>query len=468
MKPIVHTAAHTAVRTECDGDVLVIIIDNPPINAGSLEVRRGLLQAIDTLQTAPGLQAGVLIGSGNTFMAGSDLREFGIPLGPPELPTVIAAIEACSRPVVAALHGAALGGGFELALGCEARVAASGTVVGLPEVGLGIIPGAGGTQRVPRRVGVARAIQMTCSGERIPSGNALALRLIDEVVDTDLRSAAIAHARSLAGRKCRIRDEEVPEDNPAAIESAEQTALRAGKHRPAVVAAVEAIRASLQLPIDDALADERAVFQQLRRSAEAFALRHQFFAEREAMKLTQAVMTAPRPVQSVAVIGAGTMGSGIAISALDAGLDVLLLEQDEAALRRGREWIGEHYSTRVASGKLKAGAAQDNESRLTPSTDWAQLRRADLVILIKNSCAQRGVATSATLRGRINGKDEGEADEHRRKVLARAGREMAGANYGDAASCDPIRPQTPESGALCPRRGTTTGRPGCHFFLPAP
>jgi 3-hydroxyacyl-CoA dehydrogenase len=376
MKPIFHIA----VRTEREGDVLVIIIDNPPINAGSLEVRRGLLQAINTLQTTSGLQAGVLIGSGNTFMAGSDLREFGKPLGPPELPTVIAAIEACSKPVVAALHGAALGGGFELALGCDARVAALNTVVGLPEVGLGIIPGAGGTQRVPRRVGVARAIQMICSGERIASGHALELGLIDEAVDTDLRSAAIQHARGLAGRKCRIRDEVVPADDPATIESAVQSALRAGKHRPAVVAAVEAIRASLQQSIDDALADERAVFQQLRRSAEAFALRHQFFAEREAMKFPQALMTAPRPLQSVAIIGAGTMGSGIAISALDAGLDVLLLEQDEDALQRGSERIREHYSSRVTSGKLKASAAQDNESRLTPSTDWAHLRRADLVI----------------------------------------------------------------------------------------
>ena len=149
--------------------------------------------------------------------------------------------------------------------------------------------------------------------------------LIEEAVDTGLRSAAIAHARGLAGRKCRIRDEVVPADDPVVIESAVQSALRAGKHRPAVVAAVEAIRASLQQPIDDALADERAVFQQLRRSAEAFALRHQFFAEHEAIKLPQAVMTAPRPLQSVAIIGAGTMGSGIAISALDAGLDARAL-----------------------------------------------------------------------------------------------------------------------------------------------
>ncbi len=368
------------VDTERDGDVLVVVIDNPPVNAGSLEVRRGLLAAIDTLRATPDLQAAVLIGAGNTFIAGSDLREFGKPLEAPDLPSVIAAIEACSKPVVAALHGAALGGGFELALGCDARVAAAKTVVGLPEVTLGIIPGAGGTQRVPRRVGVARAIQMVCSGERISSGKALELCLIDEVADADLRAAAIAHARSLAGRKCRVRDEAVLPSDPAAIEVAVQSALRTGKRRPAVVAAIEVIQASLRLSFDDALARERAVFQQLRLSREAFALRHQFFAEREAMKLPQALQATPRPVQTVAIIGAGTMGSGIAISVLDAGMGVLLVEQDAAALQRGSERIREHYNSRVASGKLKATQAAANASRLIPTTDWEQLRRADLII----------------------------------------------------------------------------------------
>lgn len=372
LKPIVHA--------EHDGDVLVITINNPPVNAGSLEVRRGLLEAIATLEASSDLQAAVLIGSGSTFIAGSDLREFGKPLDAPDLPTVIAAIEACSKPVVAALHGAALGGGFELALGCDARVAAVNTIIGLPEVTLGIIPGAGGTQRVPRRVGVARAIQMVCSGERITSGKALELRLIDEVVSTDLRAAAIDHARSLEGRKCRIRDDAVLPDDPAVIDAAVQSALRAGKRRPAVFAAIEAIQASARLPIDEALAGEREAFQQLRLSREAFALRHQFFAEREAMKLPKTFAATPRPVQTVAIIGAGTMGSGIAISALDAGLSVLLLEQDEAALQRGSERIRAHYDSRVAGGKLKASQAVDNEARLMPTTDWEQLHRADLVI----------------------------------------------------------------------------------------
>lgn len=369
-----------AVRAERDGDVLVISIDNPPVNAASLDVRRGLMQAISELQGAPDLRAGVIIGCGNTFIAGADIREFGKPLEEPFLPAVISAIEACSKPVVAALHGAALGGGFELALGCDARLAAANTLVGLPEVTLGIIPGAGGTQRLPRRVGIARAIHFICSGERIPAGRALDLGLIDAVVSTQLLPAAIAYARGLAGRKCRIRDENVPEAESAAIESAVQSALRAGKRRPAVLAAIEAIQASATLSFDDAMEKERTAFLQLRQSTEAFALRHQFFAEREAMKLPQSLQGSPKPVQTIGVIGAGTMGTGISICVLDAGMNVILLEQDEAALHRGSERIREHYKTRVSAGKLDRQQASDRQSRLITATGWKQLSQVDLVI----------------------------------------------------------------------------------------
>lgn len=188
------------VRLERDGDIAVIVIDNPPINAGSAAVREGLMAAIAAVESDASLRGAVLIGSGNTFIAGSDLREFGQPLAEPQLPAVIRAIEDCGKPVVAALHGAALGGGFERALGCDARVAAPGTVVGLPEVTLGIIPGAGGTQRLPRVVGIPRAIGMVCSGERVSSSPAQAAGLIDAEAQGDLRAAAVAHARQLAGR----------------------------------------------------------------------------------------------------------------------------------------------------------------------------------------------------------------------------------------------------------------------------
>ncbi|WP_127996686.1 3-hydroxyacyl-CoA dehydrogenase NAD-binding domain-containing protein [Piscinibacter defluvii] len=368
------------VRMERDGDIAVIVIDNPPINAGSAAVRQGVLAAVRQLEADASLRGAVLIGAGGTFIAGSDLREFGQPLAEPQLPAVIAAIEACPKPVVAALHGAALGGGFELALGCDARVAAPGTVVGLPEVTLGIIPGAGGTQRLPRLVGIPRAIRMICSGERLAAAAALEAGIVDALAEGDLRTAAVVHARSLAGRKQRLRERAVPAAAAAAVAEAVQSALKAGKRRPAVQAAIDAVLASARVPMSEALADERAVFERLRVSREAFALRHQFFAERDSAKHPSLEGASPRAVQRVAVIGAGTMGSGIAIAALEAGHEVLLLEQDAAALERGATRIHEHFAGRVRGGKLEAAAAACAEARLQASLDWSRLAEADLVI----------------------------------------------------------------------------------------
>ncbi|CAN7594442.1 3-hydroxyacyl-CoA dehydrogenase NAD-binding domain-containing protein [Acidovorax sp. LjRoot117] len=368
------------VRLERDGDVGVIWIDNPPINAGSAAVRAGLMRAVAEVASDDHLTAAVLIGAGTTFIAGSDLREFGQPLVDPQLPAVIAAIEACHKPFVAALHGAALGGGFELALGCDARLAARGTVVGLPEVTLGIIPGAGGTQRLPRLVGIPRAISMICAGERIQSAAALDSGLVDALTDGDLLEAAVALARSLAGTKQRLRDRVVPAAPPHAVADAAAAALKAGKARPAVIAAIAAVKAAAEPDFDVALASERAAFEQLRLSPEAAALRHQFFAERESAKHSTLAHIAPRAVRCAAVIGAGTMGTGIAIAVLDAGFDVLLLEHDGMALERGRTRISDHYSGRVKAGKLAPALAQDRQSRLSATLDWDGLSAADLVI----------------------------------------------------------------------------------------
>jgi 3-hydroxyacyl-CoA dehydrogenase len=368
------------VQIQRDGGIAVIVIDNPPVNAGSAAVRQGLMDAVQTLRDDATLQGAVLIGAGSTFTAGSDIREFGQPLAEPQLPAVIAAIEDCGKPVVAALHGAALGGGFELALGCDARVAAPGTVVGLPEVTLGIIPGAGGTQRLPRLVGLPRAVQMICSGERVPASAARDLGLVDELAEGDLRAAAIAHARRLAGRKQRLRDRPVPVADAAELKQACEAALKAGKRRPAVEAAIAVTTAAASLALDDALADERAVFQRLRSSREAAALRHQFFAERDSARHPPLDGAAPRAVQRIAVLGAGTMGSGIALAALEAGYDVLLLEQDAAALERGATRIHEHFAGRVRTGKVKAAVAAAAQARLQSSLDWTRLAVADLVI----------------------------------------------------------------------------------------
>ncbi|RZM01019.1 MAG: 3-hydroxyacyl-CoA dehydrogenase [Variovorax sp.] len=368
------------VHLERDGDVAVIVIDNPPINAGSAEVRSGILAAVRQVQENPEIVAGVLIGAGGTFIAGSDLREFGLPLAEPQLPAVIAAIEEGDKPFVAALQGAALGGGFELALGCDARIAAPGTVVGLPEVTLGIVPGAGGTQRLPRIVGIAQALRMIATGERLDSARALSLGLVEEVATGDLRAAAVALARKSPMQRQRVRDRSVPVDDAAVVQAAEAAALKAGKRRPAVRAAIDLVKAASTTSIDDGLARERAVFQALHVSREATALRHQFFAERDSAKHLALADVEPREVRRVAVIGAGTMGTGIAIVALDAGFDVLLLEQDEAALGRGTERIQAHYADRVEAGKLGAEVEAERVSRLRGSLDWDLIAEADLVI----------------------------------------------------------------------------------------
>jgi len=289
-------AVHTEkVSVEPDGNVLVITIRNPPINAGSLAVRQGVLAGIARLSADDALVAGVIIGGGTTFIAGSDLREFGQPLEDPQLPAVIAAIEACPKPVVAALHGAALGGGFELALGCDARVASRKAVVGLPEVTLGMLPGAGGTQRLPRIVGCAKSIEMVCSGERVETAAAAGLGIVDAIAEGDLREAAVAFARGMK-KKRRLRDEAPKADAPEAVEAAVQAALQAGSERPWVRSAIERVLASRSEPIDEGLTRERALFQQYRQAPEAAALRHLFFAEREAARN-------PLPIETKTLIG---------------------------------------------------------------------------------------------------------------------------------------------------------------------
>lgn len=390
---------NAAIETRHVDGVLVIEINNPPVNAASSAVRQGLIAALQTLESSPEFEAAVLIGAGSTFVAGSDLREFGQPLQPPQLPAVIAAIEQCSKPVVAALHGAALGGGLELALGCDARIAQVGTVLGLPEVTLGIIPGAGGTQRFPRRTGLLRAIPLICQGERFTATQALALNLVDAVVDavvdtsadateddprTYLCAQAVLHARALHGRKQRIRDEAVPAEDAAQIAAAEKDALRRGKNQPAVVAALASLQDSARLPFDEALARERTAFEALRLSPQALALRHLFFAERQATRppehWAQATQATRRPLRTLAVIGAGTMGTGIAIAALGAGMDVILLEQSAQALQAGLMRVSSHYQSRVDAGKLSAAHASVAQARLLGTCHWPDIERADVVV----------------------------------------------------------------------------------------
>lgn len=370
---------NTPITLERDGNVALIYINNPPVNAGSLAVRQGLLDAIKQVENDSDLIGAALIGAGKMFIAGSDLSEFGKPLENPQLPEVISAIEQCSKPIIAAIHGAALGGGFELALGCDARVACEGSLLGLPEVTLGMIPGAGGTQRLPRLTGIPKAIELICAGTRVPAAQALTLGMIDAIADGDLASFATNYVRNMDG-KFRVRDRATPPCDAEQVELASAKALKAGKYRPQVSKAIDAVLNSGSQPIDLALAGEREVFQQLRMSNEALALRHLFFAERQSAKRVELKNVEPLAVSRVAVIGAGTMGSGISLAILQAGLDVVLLEQDEAALHRGQQRIAGEYTRRVKAGRISQAQADTELSHLHASTDWAHIASVQLVI----------------------------------------------------------------------------------------
>ena len=361
--------------------VAVITIDNPPINAGSHAVRCGLIARFAEVEADPSLVGAVIIGARKTFIPGSDLREFDKPIDEPQLPAVISAIEDGSKPVIAALHGAALGGGYELALGCDRRIAAPGTVMGLPEVTLGIIPGAGGTQRLPRLVGVPRAIGLICSGRRVEAREALSLGMIDVIAEGDLLDAAVEAVRKQAktGRR-RILDLPLVETDSVAIDAAADAALKAGKHRPHVMEAIKAIRASAHLPPADALAQERATFQRLRVGREAFALRHLFFAERAAQQPAFAVAEKPRKLGHPAVIGAGTMGTGIAIAMLNAGLPVRLVDLDPSVIERAVKRIAAYYDKSGASGRVSAEIAAARRTALTVSASLDGLDDCDIVI----------------------------------------------------------------------------------------
>jgi len=363
-----------------DGDVGVILINNPPVNAGSREVRAGILTALDELMQETSLCALVVMGAGNTFIAGSDIREFGQPLEVPELPTVISAIEAYPKPVVAALHGAALGGGFELALGCDARIALTGCVVGLPEVTLGMIPGAGGTQRLPRLIPLAQAIELVTSGRRVKAEEACEMGIIASVVETDLRANAVAFARALHGQKRRLRDLPAVASSPSDIRAAEQAALQWTKGRPYAVCAIDMVKAAAHLPIDEALAKERAAFQTFRMSDEAAALRYLFFAERDAGKIDGIGAVKPRSVHEVAVIGAGTMGIGIAVTFADAGYAVTLVDQDEAAVSRANAQVQAIYDRLVAKKRITEAEVQARLTRISTTTQLADVASCDVVI----------------------------------------------------------------------------------------
>jgi 3-hydroxyacyl-CoA dehydrogenase len=371
-----------------DGNIAVVTIDNPPVNALNNAVRTGLVAALNQAKADPGAEALVIACAGRTFIAGADISEFGKPPMTPNTGDVIAAIEAVQKPVVAALHGTALGGGLEIALGCHFRVAAPGTRLGLPEIKLGLMPGAGGTQRLPRLVGIEKALAMILGGDPIPAKDALQHGLIDEIVEGDATAAAIAFARRVVAEKrtsvlARDRDEKLAPAKAARAKFEELAAaqLKRSKGLQAPAAAIESIRNALDLPFDEALKRERAKFVELVGSEQSKAQRHIFFAEREAAKSPDLPAGAkPREIKQAAVIGAGTIGVGIAMCFANAGIPVTVVEISRDALTRGLDTIAKNYNSTAA----RSGLARDEVARriglIKGSTDMADVAQADLII----------------------------------------------------------------------------------------
>ncbi len=367
--------------------VAVIVLNHPPVNSLSHVLRSAIVQAVDAADADPAVRALVLTGNDKAFSAGADVAEMGTPaqLTEPILLTVLARLAACRKPVVAAMSGVALGGGLEVAMTCHGRVALASAKVGLPEINLGLIPGSTGTQLLPRLVGAPQALAMMLSGQPKTAREWAQSGLFDQVLDdgADVVAAACTLARQWADageRPAAPRERVLDAAQVQADVDAARAQLNARQRlQPAYAALMEAVAACAH-PFDEGARRERELFLQLVPSRAAQALRYQFKVERDATKLPVDLQAEPRPVQTVAVIGAGTMGAGIAICALDAGLQVLLLEQNDEALARGQQRVTEHYSGRVAAGKMKPAVADAAQARLTPTTDWTQLARADVVI----------------------------------------------------------------------------------------
>jgi 3-hydroxyacyl-CoA dehydrogenase len=376
------------VHLRIDRDVAVLLLDHPPVNALSHAVRSGLVDALARAQRDDAVRAIVLAGAGRLFCGGADITEFGKPLLPPGLRAVIAAIEGVGKPVIAALHGTTLGGGFELALACHFRVAAPGAKVGLPEIKLGLLPGAGGTQRLPRLVGPEQALRWILSGEAVATDAALAAGILDAVLEGDLPAAATEFARRCVAeqrplRLVRDREEqlEAPRKDAAAFEAlaASLTRRHAGQRAPAAV--VESVRNAFTLPFAEGDQREGALFHELVASDQSRAQRHVFFAEREAAKVADMpAATAARAVHQAAVIGAGTMGGGIAMCFANAGIPVALIETTDEAMARGLGIIKKNYASTVARGGLSQAEMDKRMGLIRAGTGLDRAKDADLVI----------------------------------------------------------------------------------------
>ena len=369
--------------------VAVITLNNPPVNGLGHDTRRGITDGLDRAQADAAVKAIVLVGAGKLFSGGADIREFDTPksFAEPNLLSVILALEACAKPVVAAVHGTAMGGGLELSLGCHYRVAAPGTQVALPEVKLGLIPGAGGTQRLPRVIGIENALNMIVSGEAVRSEQLAQIpgqMLFDRIVEGDLLAGAVSFAEEVAERRPLplVRDLKATHPNADAwFQFARNTVGAMAKGFPAPLKCIDAVAASVRKPFDEGLRIEREMFVLLMNSPESRALRHVFAAERAATKIADlAPGTKLREIRQVGVVGAGTMGVGITMNFLNAGIPVVLLEMKQEALDKGVATIRHNYENTMKKGRLKPEQVEERMALVKPTLSYEAFADVDLVI----------------------------------------------------------------------------------------
>jgi 3-hydroxyacyl-CoA dehydrogenase len=376
------------VKVERHDAVAIVTVDSPPVNALSAAVRKGILEGVKSASADPQVQAIVIACAGRTFIAGADITEFGKPPQSPSLHDVIAGIESSTKPVVAAIHGTALGGGLELALGCHFRVATKDAKLGLPEVKLGLLPGAGGTQRLPRAVGPELAVKMIVTGEFISASDALKNGLIEEIIDGEPAVGGEAFARKVLAEKRplrKLRDDDsklaAAKADKSIFTNAAAAANKRNRGLEAPLAAAEAVSHSLDMPFDDALKAERDLFLKLMNGDQSKAQRYAFFAEREAAKVSGVPDgTKARNVKQVAIIGAGTMGGGIAMSFANVGIPVTLIETGDEQLKRGLGVMQKNYEATAARGGIPADAPAKRMGLIKGMVGIENVKDADLII----------------------------------------------------------------------------------------
>jgi 3-hydroxyacyl-CoA dehydrogenase len=378
------------VQLTKDNRIAIISIDNPPVNALSPGVPEGISEAIDEIERDQGVDAAVLIGKGRTFVAGADIKEFGKltsgkSRGAGLLPLLVK-IEDCSKPIIVAIHGTAFGGGLELAMAGHYRVAVPDAQVGQPEVKLGLIPGAGGTQRLPRLAGVAKAVEMCVQGDPVGADEALKVGIVDRLIVGDLLAGAVAFASEVSRkpvRKTRQRSEKLgsPAENTAIFSAARETARKKHRGMMAPSAAIDAIEATTKLTFEEGCEREQTLFRECLFSDQSKSLIHVFFGEREVAKIPDIPKETPTiPIRSAAVVGAGTMGGGIAMVLANAGIPVFLKEADQAALDRGLATIQLNYANSVKRGRFSQQAANERLKLITPTLSYNDFSKVDLVI----------------------------------------------------------------------------------------